>query len=131
MASHRFGGVLLAVTALFSPLVLAGTANAESHSASALTLTVQPSVGATSTVVLECGPTGGSHPSPQVACDEIALTNGDFSRLPDQAGTYCTMEHQPVTVSAQGSWRCKPVNWTHTYSNACLLRVDTGSVFAF
>jgi hypothetical protein len=130
MASHRLGGVLMAVTALFSPLVLADVASAEAHPSSTLTLTVQPSVGATSTVLLHCGPAGGSHPSPQAACDEITLAGGDFDRLPDKEGTSCTMEHQPVTVSAVGRWKCANVSWTRTYGNACQLHVDTGSVFA-
>lgn len=130
MTSPRFGGVPLAVAVLFSPVVLADTASAEANTQSTLTLTVQTSVGAVSTD-LECGPGGGSHPTPQAACDEIALAGGDFNRLPDKTGEYCTMQYQPVTASAEGRWKCKDVKWTQTYGNLCLLRIDTGSVFVF
>lgn len=131
MASYRFSAVTLAVAALFSPIALGGTASADTRPSSTLTLSVRPIVGAASTVVLECGPAGGSHPNPDMACDEIARVGGDLNSLADKEGEYCTMEYQPVTVSAVGRWRCRDVTWLRTYGNLCLMRVDTGSVFAF
>jgi hypothetical protein len=41
------------------------------------------------------------------------------------------MIYDPVTVTATGRWKAKPVRFTHTYGNPCVLHAATGAVFAF
>jgi hypothetical protein len=79
---------------------------------------------------LTCGPVGGSHRSARKACLAIGAAHGRLDKLvPDQ--TMCTMQYDPVTVTATGQWRGATVHYTHTFSNACVLGADTGPVFAF
>jgi hypothetical protein len=133
MTSLRFLGALLVAAALLSPVVLAGTASAETHPRHAMTLRVVPQQeGAAGTeVYLRCRPAGGSHPNATAACDDIATAGGDLDNLPDRTGEACTMEYSPVTVYANGWWACKTVTWEREYGNLCVARLDTGSVFDF
>jgi hypothetical protein len=41
------------------------------------------------------------------------------------------MLYDPVTVTASGHWKGRALRYTHTYSNSCVLKQETGAVFAF
>lgn len=82
-------------------------------------------------VLLHCVPEpAGAHPQAAMACGAVALAKGDFDRLPDDPHA-CTKEFDPVTATANGSYRGKEVTWRKTYPNACALDADTGHVFRF
>lgn len=130
MTSFRLGGTVLSVAALLFSAALTGTASAEHTPRSTLILEVASTDGASSTVRLECGPAGGSHPSPKPACEEVSEAGGDFDRLPGTPQvTACTMEYRPVVASVRGRWEGMRVRWAREYSNDCTMRADTGVVF--
>ena len=78
---------------------------------------------------LTCRPAGGSHRLARDACSALAKVGGDFARLQVTGGA-CTMQYDPVTVTAAGRWKGKRVNYTKTYGNACSLSTTTGPVFS-
>ena len=79
---------------------------------------------------LTCAPAGGSHRDARKACAAIGAVGGDLTKLVP-AQTICTMQYDPVTVTATGRWRGSPLRYSHTFSNACVLGADTGPVFDF
>ncbi|MGW5865042.1 SSI family serine proteinase inhibitor [Streptomyces sp. NPDC055239] len=70
------------------------------------------------------------HPHMAEACAAIDAAGGDFDALPAKKGI-CTKQYAPVTVSATGTHRGKPVSWQKTYGNACEMGFSTGAVFRF
>ena len=78
---------------------------------------------------LICDPPAGTHPRAREACAALAAVGGDFSALHVDGGA-CTMQYDPVTVTAIGLWRGQPVRYRHTFGNGCVLRTETGPVFA-
>ncbi|GAA1887452.1 SSI family serine proteinase inhibitor [Streptomyces durmitorensis] len=72
----------------------------------------------------------GHHPHAAKACAAIDKARGDFDALPAKSGI-CTKQYAPVTVSATGVHRGKPVSWNKTYGNACEMGYATGAVFRF
>lgn len=78
---------------------------------------------------LTCRPAGGSHRQARTACSELAKVGGDFGRL-QGAGGACTMQYDPVTVTAVGRWKGKRIDYKKTYGNACSLSTTTGAVFS-
>ncbi|GAA4152999.1 SSI family serine proteinase inhibitor [Actinomadura keratinilytica] len=95
-----------------------------------LTLTYPgQSTSGTRTVTLRCDPHGGSHPRAATACAELNRRSGRLDRGPDDA--ICTMNYSPVVASAKGTWGGRPVDFRKEYPNDCVLRSQTGSVFAF
>jgi hypothetical protein len=78
---------------------------------------------------LTCQPAGGSHRQARDACTELAKVGGNFDRL-QLAGGVCTMQWDPVTVTASGRWKGRKVTYTHTFGNACTLSTTTGAVFS-
>ncbi|MFI1888733.1 SSI family serine proteinase inhibitor [Streptomyces jumonjinensis] len=82
-------------------------------------------------VTLQCDPApAGSHPRAAQACAALDAAEGDPERLAAD-GRMCTMEHDPVTVTARGEHRGTPVAWRETYSNSCVMRGETAAVFDF
>ncbi|WP_017627678.1 SSI family serine proteinase inhibitor [Nocardiopsis chromatogenes] len=81
-------------------------------------------------VTLRCHPTGGSHPDRAEACDSLTEAGGHFELLRN-TGEPCTMEYRPVVVSAEGNWFKRPVDYTETFSNPCVAKVETDRVFDF
>lgn len=77
---------------------------------------------------LRCEPIGGSHRRAGAACAALRKVNGDFAALSVSDGA-CTLEYTPVTVTAQGTWKGRPVRYQRTYGNGCALRTGTGPVF--
>ncbi|MFI6930960.1 SSI family serine proteinase inhibitor [Streptomyces sp. NPDC050287] len=82
----------------------------------------------TRSALLLCDPPLG-HQHAAEACAELETVAGDISALP-ATDTYCTMVHAPVTAEARGQWHGRPVGYTETFTNACVMRARTGSVFA-
>ncbi|TDB74973.1 SSI family serine proteinase inhibitor [Micromonospora sp. KC723] len=80
--------------------------------------------------VLVCEPAGGTHPDAADACHAVAHVNGDLSALAFDEGP-CTFEYAPVTAHAWGFWQDRPVAWSKTYSNRCLLLRGTRALFDF
>ncbi|MCX4549435.1 MULTISPECIES: SSI family serine proteinase inhibitor [unclassified Streptomyces] len=71
---------------------------------------------------LECGPTGGTHPSPQQACDRLARLAVDGKRpfAPVPEGLMCTMLYGgPATAHITGTWQGQPVDATFRRTNGC------------
>ncbi|MFM9371039.1 SSI family serine proteinase inhibitor [Streptomyces sp. Da 82-17] len=82
-------------------------------------------------VRLHCTPEpGGRHPKPVEACAALDAAEGDLDDLAGQPAP-CTLEHDPVTASATGTHRGRPVDWHHTYANLCVFKAHTGPVFDF
>ncbi|MFC8126928.1 SSI family serine proteinase inhibitor [Streptomyces sp. NPDC057302] len=70
------------------------------------------------------------HPHAADACAAIDKAHGDFDALAAKPGM-CTKQYAPVTVSATGSHRGRPVSWNKTFGNACEMDLSTGAVFRF
>ncbi|WP_309235354.1 subtilase-type protease inhibitor [Streptomyces sp. TRM64462] len=114
-----------------------GTADTRLYAPSALVLTVgQGETAATSVplraVTLTCTPApGGTHPSPQRACDTLHAVKGEFGALSGTEERACIKIYDPVVVTAQGVWDGQRVNFERTFGNACEMRAEGTSVFAF
>jgi hypothetical protein len=78
---------------------------------------------------LTCTPTGGSHQQAAAACAAITEVGGDLAALHFE-NAFCTMQYDPVTVTATGRWEGRAVRYQHTFGNACVLHVETGPVFS-
>lgn len=79
---------------------------------------------------LDCFPAGGTHPHPQAACAALEDVDGDFDALPGTR-TICPHIVDPVTVTATGHWRGRPVRYVRTFPNRCQAAAGTDNVFAF
>ncbi|MQY04204.1 SSI family serine proteinase inhibitor [Actinomadura macrotermitis] len=129
---HLFATALAGAALALPPAVpaLADTPRAELR----LTLTYpsadrSPHISGTRTVVLRCGPDGGTHPEAARACAWLLRTGGRFEAGDHEA--FCTLEYAPVVAEATGHWHGKPVRFHRRYGNTCALRSRTGPVFAF
>ncbi|MFF8033674.1 MULTISPECIES: SSI family serine proteinase inhibitor [unclassified Streptomyces] len=78
--------------------------------------------------VLHCDPPGG-HRHAADACAELAAADGRIEAIPAK-DVICPMVYAPVTAQARGTWRGRPVEYTETFPNSCMLAARTGSVFA-
>lgn len=94
-----------------------------------LALTVTGRDGDLKVSTLRCGPAGGSHPAATSACAQIDRVDGDLSQLDARPQTVCTLEYDPVTATARGTWEGKIVNYHETFPNRCAMYSYTGSVF--
>ncbi|MBM7859325.1 SSI family serine proteinase inhibitor [Lentzea nigeriaca] len=121
--------LLFACLAL-AALVVPATAQA-APPATGLVLSVRPEMGTLSTTRLNCQPAGGSHRNAKEACDGLTPVNGDFTKMKPAADVACTMEINMTIATLKGKWRGKKVSFEQTYSNPCVLRVNTGKVFDF
>ncbi len=78
--------------------------------------------------LLRCDPPQG-HVRAAEACAQLDKAGGDISRL--RAGnSFCAMIYAPVTARALGQWNGRPVDYTETFSNRCVMGARTGSLFA-
>jgi hypothetical protein len=71
---------------------------------------------------LACGPTGGTHPSAQAACDrleQLAREGKDpFAPVPEDQ--MCTQQMGgPATAHITGTWQGKRVDATFSQTNGC------------
>lgn len=133
-ASKAVRGTLLAAAAL---LLAAATAPAQAAPQDSradgnwLYLTVTKGDARSSDTrgtMLLCDPPQG-HGRAAEACAALEAANGDLAVLPAR-NTYCPMHYAPVTARAQGQWNGRPVDYTETFSNDCVMAGRTGSVFA-
>jgi hypothetical protein len=126
--------LLLAAFAAVIPFLpsadIAPPPGAERVPSSTIVLTTSTGDAGVRSVDLHCEPSGGSHPNAQQACDELLRSDGDVQAVQD-SDALCTFEYRPVHVTAVGSWHGQRRNFDHVYANACVMRVDTGSVFQF
>ncbi|MDG4860671.1 SSI family serine proteinase inhibitor, partial [Streptomyces sp. T-3] len=81
-------------------------------------------------LLLRCPPNPTPHPKAAEACAALDAVRGNFDKLPVAPGA-CTLELDPVTVSASGTHRGRPLAWHKTFPNACAMAAATGPVFAF
>ncbi|MET9530197.1 MULTISPECIES: SSI family serine proteinase inhibitor [unclassified Streptomyces] len=89
-----------------------------------LTITVSDSGSraADGTRRLDCAPAGGTHASPQRACDRLDQLAADkrspFAPVPTTM--MCTMQYGgPATAHITGVWRGQPVDATFRRTNGC------------
>ncbi|MFI0144691.1 SSI family serine proteinase inhibitor [Streptomyces globisporus] len=92
-----------------------------------LTVSVENSgvPGADGTFELECGPTGGTHPEGQAACDRLAEAGATragrqelFRETPE--GTMCTMIHGgDATARIVGTWEGRAVDTSASRRDGC------------
>ncbi|MFJ4962609.1 SSI family serine proteinase inhibitor [Streptomyces sp. NPDC088729] len=80
--------------------------------------------GGDGTFELTCGPTGGSHPKRQAACDRLAEAGaaraGQELFRPTPAGTMCTQIYGgDASARIKGTWEGRPVDTTVTRSDGC------------
>ncbi|WP_238014037.1 subtilase-type protease inhibitor [Dactylosporangium sp. AC04546] len=126
------GAATAALTAAAIVAADAGPAAAATPKPTLLTLTVakgEATKPAQRRAFLTCSPAGGTHKQARNACAELAKVGGNFGRL-QVAGGACTMQYDPVTVTAQGRWKGRKVAYQHTFGNACTLSTATGPVFS-
>lgn len=81
-------------------------------------------------VTLTCEPTGGLHPRADETCLALSDVDGQISGLATGGGL-CTLEYDPVTVKASGTWRGETRTFEAEFPNACVMRAETGPVFDF
>ncbi len=129
--------IVALATAAAGAVGFVGTAAAPSYAAKApgsrLVLTIaagEKSKPVQHRVTLTCSPAGGTHTQAKAACTALNAAKGDPAAIKND-GSMCMMIYDPVTVTAAGRWKGKPVRFTHTYGNPCELHAATGAVFAF
>ncbi|MEW2491164.1 SSI family serine proteinase inhibitor [Streptomyces sp. NPDC048411] len=130
-AARCLAAASLAATALATPLLLAPAAHADAQESS-LFLTVS---GSENTWIrgigLQCPLTFPSHhPKAAKACAALNEAGGDLDELPGNPHP-CLLIHDPVTVTAQGTYNGATVDWRRTYPNACVMEASAGPVFDF
>ncbi|MER7487858.1 SSI family serine proteinase inhibitor [Streptomyces sp. NPDC126497] len=122
---------------LFAALVLLACAvparATDGHTAEDSWLQLTVSHGETSSTsvdgtMLRCDPPRG-HRHATEACAELAAVDGHIADIPPK-DAICPLVHAPVTARANGMWRGRPVAYTETFSNTCMLTARTGRVFA-
>ncbi|WP_431902963.1 SSI family serine proteinase inhibitor [Nonomuraea sp. bgisy101] len=115
--------------ALAGAIVLAAASPALAGHRPLASLKVSVTVaGATKSAGLLCDRDGGDHPSPRTACRLLRAVKGDPARLRVK-DPVCTREYRPHVVSVRGTWRGRPVSFTTTFANACLMKSAGGAVF--
>ncbi|MFD4243414.1 SSI family serine proteinase inhibitor [Streptomyces sp. NPDC058525] len=84
-------------------------------------------------VTLVCAPTpGGTHPDPAAACAELRSNAPALDALAaPEPGTACTREWNPMTVTADGVWQGRRLNYEYTFANPCGMRNTSGTLFDF
>lgn len=139
------GGIVLGATLALGGLATAATAApaptapaASGYAPSELVLTIGYGDNAANAsiqraVSLGCSSTGvGSHPDAAGACDQLRAVGGKFDKVTKAPSNRpCTMEWNPIVVTAQGVWEGRRVNYEHTFANPCELTVGQGKVFNF
>jgi hypothetical protein len=98
-----------------------------------LTLTVVSMVGPRSRpreVRLWCDPARGTHPRRIEACRVLEQAQGDPARIRPYPGL-CNRQYDPVRATAIGVWGRRPIRYSRTFTNPCMMRSETGPVFAF
>ncbi|GAA1277288.1 hypothetical protein Psi02_75860 [Planotetraspora silvatica] len=79
--------------------------------------------------VLNCPATFGTLRERDEACVVVNRVNGDLTQLKPSQNTFCPMMFSPVTVTANGIWDGRYVDFKHTFGNACEMHSATGTIF--
>ena len=124
-----------ATTAVASVAALSAAMPATAHAATAttaddllaptdrLTVTVTNSGGdGDGTYVLNCHPTGGTHPDAAGACERLeeVTVYGTDPFAPVAPDSMCTMQYGgPATAHITGTWQGRPVDATYNRGNGC------------
>ncbi|MET8578768.1 SSI family serine proteinase inhibitor [Streptomyces sp. NPDC005012] len=74
-------------------------------------------------------PQAAGHREATRACAELAEAGGDPTAVPQRADAVCPMRYAPVTARARGEWGGRPVQYTETFPNECVMTARTGDVF--
>lgn len=83
-----------------------------------LVVTVDDGAGQVATYVLECHPTGGTHPDAEGACGRLDELGGPVG--PAGEGQLCTMLYGgPQKATVTGSWLGAPVDARYNRTNGC------------
>ena len=124
-------GLLASVALLTTAAAPAHAAAQESIPGNGLYLTVTHGDARSSDTrgtLLLCDPPQG-HAHAEEACEELRAAGGDIDRIPPRADVLCPLIYAPVTASAQGVWDGRRVEYTHTFSNSCVMGAETGEAF--
>ncbi|OWA00973.1 hypothetical protein B9W62_35630 [Streptomyces sp. CS113] len=75
----------------------------------------------------------GAHPSPQLACDEIAAAGGDLNKLPGLPDYQCTEEDKAPSdeeafFMGRGVWNDSKTSFSKSFTNVCDEIRETGHV---
>ncbi|MFF9061206.1 SSI family serine proteinase inhibitor [Streptomyces sp. NPDC101213] len=84
--------------------------------------------GDTRGTLLLCDPPQG-HSRAAEACADLTAANGDIDAVAPREAV-CSLLYAPVTARANGWWHGRPVAYTETFSNTCVMLAETGAVFA-
>ncbi len=76
---------------------------------------------------LTCTPSGGSHPNPGPACEQLTKADGRIEAIPEKVGI-CPDLVNPVVLRASGTWDGKERSFEREFSNLCLGVLGTGGV---
>ncbi|CAL9416404.1 subtilase-type protease inhibitor [Streptomyces sp. enrichment culture] len=115
-----------------APAIAADTEDPAAGPQSRLVLTMTPGLHSPgSEYTLECQPPGGTHPDAVGACAKLSAAAGDFDKLVPTGAMGCQGLHDPVTVSARGTWLGGEVAWSKTFGNSCEAITATNFVFRF
>ncbi|WP_433658432.1 SSI family serine proteinase inhibitor [Nocardia sp. CA-128927] len=112
-------------------------ATADEEAQSVVSLSVGPGVAIEvvdkRVVSLICAPTiGGTHPKAKEACKNLTAADGNIRQLAEFAvPPICPQDFDPVVATIDGVWRGRPISDHGFFSNACVLRATTVSVFDF
>ncbi|GII34543.1 SSI family serine proteinase inhibitor [Planotetraspora mira] len=79
--------------------------------------------------VLNCPATSGGLRERDEACVVVNGVKGDLTQLKPSQNTFCPMMFSPVTVTANGIWDGRYVDFKHTFGNACEMHSATGTIF--
>lgn len=92
---------------------------------------IRKGVGVVGTASLTCSPSGGTHPDPDTACQQLMEANGYVENIPEDPGI-CTREFAPVTLKASGVWNGESREYCADFSNRCVgVRATGGVLFNF
>ncbi|MFD5264631.1 SSI family serine proteinase inhibitor [Streptomyces sp. NPDC058335] len=78
--------------------------------------------------LLLCDPPQG-HSRAAEACADLTAADGDIGAVVHRDAV-CSLLYAPVTAHASGRWNGRPVEYTKTFSNTCVMLAETGAVFA-
>jgi Subtilisin inhibitor-like len=124
--------ILAGAAALLAAACLTAVPAAAAPLPSTLTLTATTDGHAPHVVELTCDPVAGNHPDAELACYQLAQVDGDIATMPGtEAHIFCPMIFQPITVTADGLWRGRPVTFQDKYTNSCERDNKTGNLFRF
>jgi Subtilisin inhibitor-like len=125
-----FRSIVAASTVAVLTMGVSGAAAAAGPKRTELTLSYMAEAGYATAVRLWCEPARGVHPQRVKACRTLRNVDGRPSRI-KPAHTMCILIYAPITAEVRGTWRGRPVRWSHTFGNSCEMTRATGVLFRF